>query len=157
MGLAGTVGGGTPSDLEEASPELAREVLVRCLGDFPQVQLTVTGACMAPALRPGDVVTLVSPAHRRPRPGDIVLFAVPDGFRLHRLLWAPAAGGWRTKADSAPTWDAASSRADIIATARDVRSGAGVRGTRSATRLLRSWVEVAAAHVRAAWRSRHRG
>lgn len=141
----------------EASPTLSRQVLTECLQDFAHVQMTVTGGCMDPAVREGDIVTLVAAAKRPPRVGDVVLASVDGGYRLHRLVWAPPRGGWRTKADRAPTWDPASSEADLIATAIEVRSGANARPTRRARPLLRSLVAVAAAHVRALWalRARH--
>lgn len=133
----------------EASPEMGRQVLVECLRDFPEVRLTVSGHCMAPAVREGEVVTLVSSSRRRPRLGDVVLAATADGLRLHRLLWAPAGGGWRIKADRAPTWDAVLRDRDILATAVDVRTGERARPTRSAGRWLRSLLAVAGAHARA--------
>ena len=142
--------------VSEASPELSRQVLSECLRDFADIRLTVTGGCMDPALREGDVVTLVAAARRPPRLGDVVLTSVEGGFRLHRLVWTPPGGGWRTKADRAPTWDPASNEADLIATAIEVRSGARARPTRRARPLLRSLIAVAAAHFRALWAPRVR-
>ena len=141
----------------DATPALGRDVLTACLRDFAHVQLTVTGRCMEPALREGEVVTLVSAARRAPRLGDVVLTSVEGGFRLHRLVWRRPGGRWRTKADRAPTWDAASNDADLIATAIEVRSGETKRPTRRARPLLRSLIAVAAAHLRALWAppSRH--
>ena len=143
----------TPT-LGEAAPALSRQVLSECLRDFAHVQLTVTGRCMEPALREGDVVTLAAAARRRPRLGDVVLASVHGGFRLHRLVWKQPGGRWRTKADRAPTWDAASNDADLIATAIEVRSGQVARPTRRARPLLRSLIAVAAAHLRALWAPR---
>jgi len=140
----------TPA-LAEAKPALSRQVLSECLRDFAHVQLTVTGRCMEPALREGDVVTLVGAVRRRPRLGDVVLASVPGGFRLHRLVWNRPRGRWRTKADRARTWDAASNDADLLATVIEVRSGQAARRTRRARPLLRSLVAVAAAHLRALW------
>lgn len=133
----------------DAPPELGRQVLLECLRDFAHVRLTVRGACMEPALRDGDVVTLVAASRRPPRLGDVVLAATGDGFQLHRLVWAPWRGRWRIKADRAPTWDAAVSEPDLIATAVEVRNGEYTRHTRSAGRLVRSLVAVAVAHLRA--------
>jgi hypothetical protein len=133
----------------EASPEFARDVLVRFLDDFPSVSLTVSGGCMAPALRAGERVTLVSPSRRRPRAGDVVLAATAAGLRLHRLVWAPPGHAWRTKADRAPTWDPALTDADVVATATEVRGDGEARPTRSARRLLGSLAAVAIAHLRA--------
>jgi hypothetical protein len=138
----------------EASPELSRLVLAECLRDFAFVRFTVRGGCMAPAVRDGDVVTLVAASRRRPRVGDVVLAVVEDGFRLHRLLWAPWGGGWRIKADRAPTWDAALRDRDVIATAVAVRTGTRARRTRRAGAWLRSLLAVAGAQVRALGRPR---
>ena len=132
----------------EASPALRRQVLLECLREFAQVRLTVSGACMEPALKDGDVVTLVAASRRPPRLGDVVLALVGDGVELHRLVWA-AGGRWRTKADRAPTWDASLSEPDLIATAVEVQSGPLTRAPRSAARMLRSLLAVAAAHLRA--------
>jgi hypothetical protein len=140
----------------EASPALRRQVLLECLREFAQVRLTVSGACMAPALRDGDVVTLVAASRRTPRLGDVVLAAVGDGLQLHRLVWS-AGGRWRTKADRAPTWDAAVSEPDLIATAIEVQRGHLTRTPRSAARMLRSLLAVAAAHLRALRRPALRG
>jgi hypothetical protein len=135
----------------EASPALGLAVLRESLRDFAHVQLTVTGRCMEPALREGDVVTLVATMRRRPRVGDVVLASVEGGYRLHRLVWKRAGGRWRTKADRAPTWDAACNDADLLATAIQVRSGRSARPTWRVTPLLRSLIAVAAAHLRALW------
>jgi hypothetical protein len=132
----------------EASPALRRQVLLECLREFAQVRLTVSGACMEPALKDGDVVTLVAASRRPPRLGDVVLALVGDRVELHRLVWA-ARGRWRTKADRAPTWDAVLREPDLIATAVEVQSGPLTRTPRSAARTLRSLLEVAAAHLRA--------
>ena len=140
----------------EASPALRRQVLLECLRDFAEVRLTVRGGCMEPALRDGDVVTLVAAARRRPRLGDVVLAAAGEGVRLHRLVWA-ARGRWRTKADRSPTWDAAVADTDLIATAIEVQSGETTRRPRSASRLLRSLIGVAGAHLRALRRALPRG
>jgi hypothetical protein len=132
----------------EASPALRRQVLLECLREFAQVRLTVSGACMEPALKDGDVVTLVAASRRPPRLGDVVLALVGDGVQLHRLVWT-AGGRRRTKADRAPTWDAALREPDLIATAVEVQSGPLTRTPRSAARMLRSLLAVAAAHLRA--------
>ena len=140
----------------EASPALRRQVLLECLREFAQVRPTVSGACMEPALRDGDVVTLVAAARRPPRLGDVVLAAAGDGVWLHRLVWA-AGGRWRTKADRAPTWDAAVGEPDLIATAVEVQSGRHTRAPRSAVRMLWSLLAVSAAHLRALRRPFPRG
>jgi hypothetical protein len=133
----------------EATPEFAQAVLRQFLEDLGSVDLTVSGGCMAPALRPGEQVTLVAARRRRPRAGDVVLAVTPAGLRLHRLVWAPPGRAWRTKADRAPTWDAALRDADVLATAVEVRGCGAARPTRSARALLVSWAAVALAHARA--------
>jgi hypothetical protein len=98
-----------------ASPALADDVLRRCLADFPHVRLTVTGECMAPALRPGDTALV---AGRRPRLGEVALVRLPAGLRLHRLVWGRpgAASLRRTKADRSPFWDPPGASADLLGT-----------------------------------------
>src|SRR3954470_13165433 len=123
----------------EASPVFAREVLVRCLEDLPSVRLTVSGGCMAPALEAGEQVTLVAPSRRRPRAGDVVLAATASGLRLHRLMWAPRGGRWRTKADRSPTWDPAVRGTDVLATVVEVGGLGPSRPTRSTAQLAVSW------------------
>jgi hypothetical protein len=138
--------------LAEAAPAFARDVVKEGLGSLQEARLTVTGACMAPAVCPGDVVTLVAPSRRRPRLGDVVLCDAAEGLRLHRLVWI-SARGVRTKADGAPTWDAALSGAEVLATATELRRGSTVRDPRSAGQALRSLLAVAVAYARAGWRS----
>ena len=140
----------------EASPLLRGQVLRDCLREFAEVRLTVRGACMEPALKDGDVVTLVAASRRPPKLGDVVLSTPGDDVQLHRLVWA-ARGRWRTKADRAPTWDAAVNEPDLIATAVEVHSGMRTRTPRSAARLLRSLLAVATAHLRALGRASLRG
>jgi hypothetical protein len=90
----------------EASDELSDAVLRECLDAFSQLWLRVTGECMRPHLREGDVVLV---ARRRPRFGDVVLCRHPEGLRLHRLVWgppfSPRGGSWRTQGDAAERWD----------------------------------------------------
>lgn len=98
---------------------LAEAVLRDCLADFPHVRLRVTGDCMVPALDPGDVVLVASPARRRPRWGDIVLVLHPEGLRLHRLVWGPPltlGQRWRTKGDRSPRFDPPLQPAEVLGT-----------------------------------------
>ena len=134
----------------EASPELSRQVLAECLRDFADVRLTVTGRCMEPALREGDVVTLVAAARRRPRLGDVVLTSA--GGRLSTAppgLARGRAGPGGPRPTVRPPGIPSRAKPTSIATAIEVRSGESARATRSAGRLLRSWIAVAAAHLRA--------
>ena len=102
----------------EVSPEVTAAVLAECLDAFPHVRLTVTGECMRPALRPGEIVLLARPALRPPRFGDVVLFHHPQGLRLHRLVWGPplAARSWRTKGDLSRSCDPRISPRDVLGT-----------------------------------------
>jgi hypothetical protein len=86
-----------PSD---RTPDEAEALLRGLLGEFRECQLRVTGSCMEPALRAGDLVTLEGPAGA-PRFGDIVLVRAPEGLRLHRVLWPLPGfrGPLRTKGD----------------------------------------------------------
>jgi hypothetical protein len=135
--------------LAEAAPAFARDVLREGLAALQEARLTVTGSCMAPAVCPGDVVTLVATSRRPPRLGDVVLADAAEGLRLHRLIWI-SARGWRIKADRAPTWDPVLTGADVLATVTELRRGATVKDPRSAGRAVRSLVAVAVAYARAA-------
>src|SRR5205814_2060658 len=84
-------------------------------------------------------VTLVAPSRRRPRAGDVVLAATASGLRLHRLMWAPRGGRWRTKADRSPTWDPAVRGTDVLATVVEVGGLGASRPTRSTAQLAVSW------------------
>ncbi len=108
---------GSGSDPEPSPPEqgseqsgtdipevpFREELLQECLGSFPWIRMTVTGACMQPALEDGEKVHVVRPARHRPRLGDVLLTRGPEGLRLHRLVWGPPLAfpgtPWRTKAD----------------------------------------------------------
>jgi hypothetical protein len=101
-----------------ASPALAEAVLRDSLDAFPYVRLRVSGDCMSPTLRPGDLVHVAGVAARAPRLRDVVLVWGPAGPLLHRLVWGPplARGRWRTKADRAPLWDAAVAPGQVLGT-----------------------------------------
>jgi hypothetical protein len=60
---------------------------------------------MRPVLAPGDVVRLKASARARPRFGDVLLVSTAGGPRLHRLVWRPPIGRWRTRGDLAPGFD----------------------------------------------------
>lgn len=95
-------------------------VLVDCLATFPEVAFAVTGRCMSPDLAEGERVRVVSPAHRRPRVGDVVLTRDQGDLRLHRLVWGPPfvrrSTGWRTQADRASLLDPSLAEADVLGT-----------------------------------------
>ena len=117
------------------------EALVRdCLTRGPAL-LRVSGGCLEPALAAGERVRLAASAVHVPRFGDVVLARVPEGLRLHRLVW-PLPGlrtrRVRTKADRASCLDAAIPAGAILATALDIKRGAVAHPTRDVVRALRS-------------------
>jgi len=100
----------------EASSFLTAAVLRDTLEAFAHLRLCVTGECMNPELVPGDTVFVVSTARRPPRFGNVVLAVFPSGPRLHRLVWRPPIGSWRTKADRGRAFDPPLSSQDILGT-----------------------------------------
>jgi hypothetical protein len=112
---------------QDPSPRL----LAALAQSFVQLQLRVTGECMRPAVAPGDALLLADCTRRPPRFGDIVLISLPQGLRLHRVVWPPPllAGRMRTQADRACYPDPPVGAADVLgcvvghaAAARPVRS-----------------------------------
>jgi Peptidase S24-like len=91
-----------------------------CLESFPEASFTVTGHCMGPSLRHGDVVVVRAASRRPPRVGDIVLARHPAGLRLHRLVVGRGlrglARGLRTKADRARFLDPPLRSSDLLGT-----------------------------------------
>lgn len=111
-----------------ATEPLAEAIVRDALAHFACARLAVVGDCMSPALRAGDVVSIVGVAARRPRLHDIVLVWADSGPRLHRLVWGPplARGDWRTKADGGALWDSRVSPADVVGSVVAVeRTGSG--------------------------------
>jgi hypothetical protein len=109
--------------------EARADALLRgCLAEFPQARLTVTGACMTPALLPGDVAIVEAARGRRPRLGEIVLVRLAEGLRLHRLVPGPRRRGSfrRTKADRAACWDHPFAPEDLLGTVVAVERGGQV-------------------------------
>jgi hypothetical protein len=105
------------------------ELLRACLATPDGARLRVSGRCMEPALRPGDVAVLASPALNPPRIGDIVLLRIEGDLRLHRLIWSwpTGRGPLRTKADRHAAWDAAVSRDAVLAKVVAVETAVGRR------------------------------
>jgi hypothetical protein len=99
-----------------ASDFLTEGVLRESLTSFDHVRLAVTGGCMSPELAPGDTVLVASIGRRPPRFGNIVLALFPNGPRLHRLVWRPPWGAWRTKADRARALDPPLRRSQVLGT-----------------------------------------
>ena len=135
---------------DEGSAAVAVAVIEDLLTSVGDVQMTVTGNCMAPALPEGSVVSLARAGERPPRLGDVVLVRLPAGLRLHRLIWGPplAWGRWRTKGDRTPSWDPAVAPAQVLASVREADRGpAPVRAA------LGSLARALAAWLRSAWRS----
>jgi hypothetical protein len=122
-----------------APSDRALAVIEDLLGTLPDVRLTVTGACMAPALPEGTVVSLARAGHGRPRLGDVVLVRLPAGLRLHRLVWGPplAWRRWRTKGDRSLAWDPLVDPLAVLAWVREADRGPGpVRAVGAALRSL---------------------
>jgi hypothetical protein len=82
-----------------ACERLGEDGVAELLRSFPTLRLTVTGSCMAPLLMAGEAVRVARDAP--PRFGDVVLVRLPDGLRLHRVVWPPwpNGAGLRTQAD----------------------------------------------------------
>lgn len=63
-----------------------RDPLIReFISEYAGVRFEVTGNCMAPHFRHGDIVEVASVRLGAPRPGDIVLINVNGALKLHRL------------------------------------------------------------------------
>lgn len=141
--------GSPPADGLDALREAA---LRACLTEFPHVRLTVSGDCMAPALRPGQVVFLARPSCPA-RTGAIVLVRPPAGLRLHRVVWGPPFAGMlgrmRTKGDRSLAFDSPPEPKDVLAVVIGVEGGGPVRGTYWRTRTLCSLIGGLSAAVRA--------
>jgi hypothetical protein len=129
----------TPKSSPPAEP-FVESLLLECLSTFPYVRVTVTGACMRPALAEGERVHLAGRGARTPRLGDVVLARHPDGLRLHRLVWgpplAPAGRPWRTMADRARLLDPRLDPADVLGTVVAVEDRPDARPRRPARALL---------------------
>jgi hypothetical protein len=116
----------------------ADAVTMDCLEAFPEARLKVTGRCMVPALADGETVRLEATARRPPRLGDIVLARLPEGIRLHRVVWGPPfPGRLRTQADSGWRWDPPISLEAVLGTVVGVADEPG-RVVRDVGRALRS-------------------
>ncbi|MFA5027738.1 MAG: S24/S26 family peptidase, partial [Candidatus Methylomirabilota bacterium] len=111
--------------------DLARSAVLDCLAAFPSIRFRVTGDCMRPTLPAGATVTVASAARVRPRLGDIVLVELPEGLRLHRLIWGPPVArgsAWRTKGDEAWSWDTRTPPEAVLGTVIACESGDPRRG-----------------------------
>lgn len=68
------------------SLQLPRDPLVReFISEYAGVRFTVTGNCMRPHFRHGDIVEVRSVRLGAPRVGDVVLIDVNGALKLHRL------------------------------------------------------------------------
>jgi hypothetical protein len=122
----------------ELSPGRAAALLRDTLKAFGAVQLRVTGNSMIPAILAGEVVRVADAAERPPRFGDVVLVALPEGLRLHRLVWVRRSR-LRTKGDSTHVFDRPHSPDDALGTVVGVeREGRGLVPVTSRTRAIRS-------------------
>ena len=149
--------------MESQNRKLSTELLRRLLGDGLAVEIQVTGSSMAPALRGGDVVTLVPVARSTPRVGDVVAF-LRRGHSLvvHRLV-ERRGSLCRARGDAAPAADEPISESEILGRvtritrdARPVRFGLGPERRLLAWLSRRGWLRralVGGARLRAL----HRG
>lgn len=96
------------------SPEVAQDWIRECLSLHPEgAELTVSGTCMAPALREGARIRLQSPTGPL-RIGDVVLLRTAAGLRLHRVV-LKFQGAIRTKGDRGTYLDPAALGKEVIA------------------------------------------
>ncbi len=104
-----------PSILERTLESAVAESWIRdSLTLHPRgAELTVSGACMAPAIPEGSRVRLARPL-TTPRVGDVVLLRTPHGLRLHRIL-VRFRGSIRTKGDQGTYLDPPISAQAVIA------------------------------------------
>jgi hypothetical protein len=114
-----------------SDPQLLLEGLLR---EFPEATLRVSGRCLEPRIREGERVRLRSALRCPPRFGDVVLTRQPQGFRLHRLVWA-LGDRIRTQADRGAL-DPALRRRDVLATVVGVEDRARPRDRFRAARSL---------------------
>jgi hypothetical protein len=108
--------------------ELLAQLLAERLTSGEAASLRVTGHSMTPSIRAGDLITLEPLRGLRPRSGDVLAIALPEGRLLvHRLV------GWRrgrlvTRGDVAPAADAPAPLAAILGrVTRIEREGRPVR------------------------------
>jgi len=108
----------------EPGPERREALLRESLSAFEVVSFPVTGACMTPAVAPGEIVRVAAKSVQDPRFGDIVLVASREGPRLHRLVFS-GLGHIRTRGDRALGFDGVRRRGDVLGTVLGVeRKGA---------------------------------
>lgn len=123
----------------------ADDVLRHCLEMEPGfAELTVSGSCMEPALKPGARVVLRAPSPP-PGVGDVVLFRAPSGLRLHRVVFRSRAG-LRTKGDRGIYLDPVVADCDVLGVwqTEESRIAGAIRVCLSLARLLkRPWLRPA--------------
>jgi hypothetical protein len=125
-------------DTRDVSPEQAARFLRDSLRAFGAVRFRVTGTSMTPAIASGEVVKLLAAQEHPPRFGDVVLVDLPEGLRLHRLVFARKARQ-RTKGDGTRVFDRAHAPERTLGTVVGVeRPGRGLVPVSSRARALRS-------------------
>jgi hypothetical protein len=93
---------------------------------------------MTPAIASGEVVQLLAAESRPPRFGDVVLVDLPEGLRLHRLVFARRARQ-RTKGDGTRVFDRAHAPTNTLGTVVGVeRPGRGLVPVSSRVRAVLS-------------------
>lgn len=109
-----------------ARQEVATDLLRQVLRDFGTVSFQVHGTSMAPALLPGDVVTVVRCRQEDVRCGDVVLFHRHRRVFLHRVVEVLPMGEMRlrTRGDRLRDFDLPISRDEFLGRATAVRRGA---------------------------------
>ncbi len=98
---------------QRAGCELAAEILRRRC----DVRIRVTGASMAPALWPGDVIAVRPAADRPPSTGDIAVYIRAGKLIVHRVVEMADDGGerrWITRGDALADRDAAVTSVEML-------------------------------------------
>ncbi len=108
-----------PADtMHTTACELAAEVA----GQFGRVRLRVSGTSMAPAIRPGDLLSVEAVALDQVARGEVVVFARDGRLIAHRLV-AMTEGGLITRGDRARRNDFPVSSAEFVGRVISIERG----------------------------------
>jgi hypothetical protein len=130
-----------PFETQGLSAERAAAFLRESLEAFGSIRFRVNGTSMTPAIASGEVVHLRNARARPPRFGDVVLVDLPEGLRLHRLVFARNKRQ-RTKGDGTRVFDRLHERAHTLGTVVGVeRPGQGLVPVASRARAFRSLLQ----------------
>jgi hypothetical protein len=125
-------------DPRDLPADRAAAFLRESLRVFGAVRFRVTGTSMSPAIASGEVVELRAAQAHPPRFGDVVLVDLPEGMRLHRLVFTRSKRQ-RTKGDGTRVFDRAHPREQTLGTVVGVeRPGRGLVPVFSRARALSS-------------------